>query len=172
MDEPKIVERGPVMLVGMGFYGDPFASSAGWTEENEIGRLWDRFVAYLEEHADGIQHATNPRERYEVHISHTETPAKGHYEVFVGIEVAQLENVPVQLVAKAIPAGEYVHVTLHGAEITSDWAFDIYGEWLPAAGYEAEGSYMFQVYDERFKGVERLEESVLEAYLPVHPRTG
>jgi len=43
--EPTIVERNQITLVGFGFFGDPFAASGGWMEENEIGRLWNRFVA-------------------------------------------------------------------------------------------------------------------------------
>ena len=41
--EPRIVESERIILVGFSFFGDPFALSAGWTEENEIGRLWQRF---------------------------------------------------------------------------------------------------------------------------------
>ena len=36
--EPTILERGPTMLAGMVFYGDPFAGGEGWSQENEIGR--------------------------------------------------------------------------------------------------------------------------------------
>ena len=47
--EPQIVEKPQMMLLGLSFFGDPFSLSAGWTEENEIGRLWKRFMAYLAE---------------------------------------------------------------------------------------------------------------------------
>ena len=45
--QPKIIRADQIMLVGMSFYGDPFETSAGWMEENQIGRLWQRFMAYL-----------------------------------------------------------------------------------------------------------------------------
>jgi len=40
--QPTFVERDQIILVGFGFLGDPFATSGGWTEENEIGRLKQR----------------------------------------------------------------------------------------------------------------------------------
>jgi hypothetical protein len=48
--EPRIIEKDQIILVGFSFFGDPFATSAGWTEENEIGRVWQRLMAYLEIH--------------------------------------------------------------------------------------------------------------------------
>jgi predicted transcriptional regulator YdeE len=38
---------------------------------------------------------------------------------------------------------------------------------LPDAGYEMTGDYSFQRYDERFKGMDRIAESVLDVYIPV-----
>lgn len=117
--EPTIVERNQIMLVGFSFLGDPFAASGGWTEENEIGRLWNRFVAYVTHHGDRIKHIKDPEVGYEVHITHEETTAKGHYEVFVGVEVAHLEDVPVELSVKILPPTQYAVFTLKGEQITS-----------------------------------------------------
>ena len=36
--QPEIIERGPTMLAGMVFYGDPFAGGEGWSSENEYGK--------------------------------------------------------------------------------------------------------------------------------------
>ena len=84
--EPKIVEHDEMLLLGFSFFGDPFRSSAGWTEENEIGRLWQRFMAYLAEHRQRIKNVKPEEVAYEVHIQHEETPRTGEYEVFVGVE--------------------------------------------------------------------------------------
>ena len=40
-------------------------------------------------------------------------------------------------------------------------------DWLAQSGYQRAFPYGFQRYDERFKGVDELEGSVLEVYLPV-----
>jgi AraC family transcriptional regulator len=165
--ESRIVEREQIILVGFSFYGDPFAESGGWTEENEIGRLWSRFEAYLADHRDSIRHLKSETTAYEVHVEGTETASKGHREVFVGMEVEKLEDVPVELLVKVLPAVTYAVFTLQGEQITSDWPRVIYDEWLPGAGYQSAYDYLIELYDERFKGVDNLAESVLEVYVPV-----
>jgi predicted transcriptional regulator YdeE len=167
--EPKIVRREQVYLIGFSFFGDPFAASGGWTEENEIGRLWTRFLAYLEQHGSKLPSTACRDTSYELHIEHDETPEKGHYEVFVGIRSPTLEDLPPQLSIKVLPAGEYAAVTLRGPEITSDWAQRIYQEWLPEAGYVQAHGFMFELYDQRFKGLDRLEDSEIDIYVPVCP---
>ncbi len=164
--ETRIVESDRIVLVGFSFFGDPFAASGGWTEENEIGRLWSRFIAYIEQHGERIQ-LVDAMVGYEVHIEHPETAAKGHYEVFVGAKVAQLQDVPVQLLVKVLPPTRYAVFTLVGEEITADWSKHIYAEWMPAAGYQKAHPFMFELYDERFKGIDHLDESIIDIYVPV-----
>jgi predicted transcriptional regulator YdeE len=165
--EPTIVARDQIILVGLSFFGDPFATSGGWTEENEIGRLWDRFMAYGTRHGERIQHVARPEVYNEVHIWNEETAAKGHFEVFVGLEVTRLENVPFELLVKVLPPTRYAVFTLQGEQIVSDWSRTIYHDWLPRSGYQQAYPYMFQLYDQRFKGLEHLDESILDAYIPV-----
>ena len=41
-------------------------------------------------------------------------------------------------------------------------------EWLPDSGYEEAGKFVFEYYDdERFKGMENLEESELDVWVPI-----
>jgi hypothetical protein len=85
--EPRIVNRGQIILVGFSFCGDPFAESGDWTEQNQIGRLWSRFITYLTDHRHRIRHVVNDAVAYEVHVESEEAASKGHREVFVGVEV-------------------------------------------------------------------------------------
>jgi AraC family transcriptional regulator len=165
--QPTIVEKGPITLVGLSFYGDPFSVSGGWTEENEIGRLWVRFERYLSQHPDKIKRAKSREVAFEVHIEHEETSSKGLFEIFVGMEVEKLEDVPVELLVKTLPATQYAVFTLKGMQISSDWGRMIYQDWLPQSGYQLAHPFSFQLYDERFKGLDRLEESALDLYMPV-----
>lgn len=164
--EPKIIDRDAIILVGFSFFGDPFSESGGWTEENEIGRLWSRFMKYFMSNPNRVKHIKDAEVAYEVHIQHAETAQKGHYEVFVGVEVEKLGEIPVELLVKILPPAKYAVFTLEGEQIASDWSMMIY-EWLEDSGYQAAGDYGFQRYDARFKGVDNLAESVLEAYVPV-----
>jgi len=165
--EPTIVEKSQITLVGFSFFGDPFQASAEWTEENEIGRLWKRFITYLMNNPDRIKHVRADRVSYEVQIEHEETASKGNFEVFVGVGVEKLEDVPLEVVVKILPPTRYAVFTLQGEQITSDWPLMIYGEWLPSSGYQAAFNYHFQYYDQRFKGLENLDESVVEIYVPI-----
>ncbi len=165
--EPRIIEKGQIMLVGFSFFGDPFAESGGWTEENEIGRLWNRFMTYLTDHRDRIKHIKDDAFAYEVHVESEETASKGHREIFIGVEVERLD-VPVEMLVKILPPAQYAVFTLKGEQITSDWSKMIW-EWMPGAGYESAYTFSFQLYDQRFKGLDNLEGSELDVYVPVKP---
>jgi AraC family transcriptional regulator len=167
--EPKLVETGQLTLLGFSFFGDPFRLSGGWTEENEIGRLWARFMAFLGEHRSRIRHVTSWDVMVELHVEHPETAQTGEFEVFVGLEVERLEDVPVELTCKVLPATTYARFTLRGEQITSDWNKWM-SEWMSNAGYRRAYPYGYQRYGERFKGMERVEESVLDVYVPVEKK--
>lgn len=164
--ETKVIEKDQIILVGFSFFGDPFAESAGWTEENEIGRLWSRFETFLIDRRNSINHLKSAAVAYEVHVESAETASKGHREVFVGMEVEKLEDVPFEMLVKILPPATYVVFTLKGEQIVSDWSRMIQ-EWMLEAGYESAHTYGIQRYDERFKGVDNLAESQIEVYVPV-----
>jgi AraC family transcriptional regulator len=165
--EPTMVEKGQMILLGFSFFGDPFEVSGDWTEENEIGRLWNRLMTYLASHRHRIKHVKSDAVFYEVHVEHEETMLTGEFEVFVGLEVEKLEDVPVEMSVKLFPATTYAVFTLQGAQITSDWSRMIGAEWMPRSGYQRAHAFGFQRYDERFKGLERIDESILDVYVPV-----
>lgn len=168
--EPAIVEAKQRILVGFSFFGDPFKLSGGWEEENEIGRTWKRFETFLGKHRSSIKHVVSDAIGYEVHVYHEETLRTGEFEVFVGWEVERLEDVPLALSVKVLPPATYAVFTLRGEQIVSDWPMMIFAEWLPEAGYEGEHSHSVQRYDERFKGLDRVDESVLEVHIPLKSR--
>jgi predicted transcriptional regulator YdeE len=58
---------------------------------------------------------------------------------------------------------------LKGHEIVSDWTKGMQN-WMAQAGYESAYRYGFELYDHRFKGMDRIDESELDAYIPVKKR--
>ena len=164
--EPQLIDKDQIILVGFSFFGDPFKLSGGWTEENEIGRLWKRFMAYLEEDGQQMQHVHAGGGFYELHIDQPEMERSGEYEVFVGLEVDRLEAVPVRLSIKILPSTKYAVFTLAGQQIVADWSKEM-GDWLARSGYQRAYAYGFQYYDERFKSMQQLDESVLDVYVPI-----
>jgi len=160
---PKIVTAKEWLVVGMSFYGDPFSQASGWSEDNEIGLLWKRFMAF---DFARIKHRTAPDAFLEIHIETQETAAKGIFEVFVGAQVDKLEDVPVECVVKVLPAAQYAVFTLEGQQIVSDWS-NMLRDWMVSSGYVRSHKYFIQSYDSRFKGMDRIDESVLDAYIPI-----
>ncbi len=63
---------------------------------------------------------------YEVHIGSDQMNETGEYEVFTGIQVETLENIPIECVGKVFPSTQYAEFTLVGEEIVSDWTRWIY----------------------------------------------
>ena len=163
----KIIEKNQIILSGFSFFGDPFSISGEWTEDNEIGRLWKRFMNYMANHGNRIKNIKNDKVMYEVHVENEETTSKGNFDVFVGLEVEKLEDVPVETVIKILPPTKYAVFTLEGQQISSDWHRMIYNEWMPGSGYQKAYKYLIQFYDQRFKGLENIDESVLDVYVPV-----
>lgn len=165
--EPRIVEKGEIILAGMVFYGDPFKTGAGWTSENEIGKLWGRFSTFMDNKGESVKHIIDPEVGYEVHIEPEEYAETKNFYVMVGIQVGKIDGLPLELSAKVLPATKYAVFTLKGKEITSDWATEIYHKWLPASGYQEAHKFTVECYDgERFKGTEN-PESELDIYVPI-----
>ena len=170
--QPKISDTRQIILMGMSFYGDPFDTHSGWDEENHIGRLYKRFMGYLSQHPEAVQKHSQCHAMYEVHIYNDETQEKGVFEVFVGMECCEedITDVPVELSVKVLPSTQYAIFTFSGEQINSDWE-KVLQTWLAASDYRTSYSYNFQYYDERFKGLDHLGESVLDVYIPIEKAT-
>ena len=164
--EHKIVQSGEIMIAGMVFYGDPFAVGGGWSEGNEIGKLWTRFNAFWDKHQAAIRHVV-ANAGYEVHVEPEEYAETKSFYVMVGVEIAEIEALPLELSVKVLPAGAYARFTLHGAEITSNWPAEIYEKWLPGSGYQERAKFTVERYDgDRFKGMDD-PESELDVLVPI-----
>ncbi len=165
--KPVLTDKKEILLAGYSFYGDPFNTGASWTEENEIGRLWSRFMAYFMKHRTEIESLMSGKEWYELHLLHEDTAERGEYEVFIGFRVESCDTLPLPFVLKRLPATRYAVYTVKGDEIMSDKAETMHREWLQEHDFETAHPYSFQFYDERFKGMDKIRESVLDVYFPI-----
>lgn len=165
--QPIIIDQKQITLLGMSFYGDPFDKHAGWDEDNQIGLLWKRLMGFLGEN-QSFKTLLHSDAFYELHIYSEETNTKGLFEVFVGVEFncEGLNTVPPQLSIKNLPITQYAVFTFVGDQISSDWEKTMQ-DWLSTSDYQSSGTYGFQFYDERFKGVDNLAESTLDVYIPI-----
>jgi predicted transcriptional regulator YdeE len=163
--ETKLVSLHPLLLGGLCFYGDPISAKGGWDSENEIGKTWSRFSEFLRENPDR-PYSSHGGTMYEIHIYGIETRSKGYFEVFVGEEV-NTAQLPIALSTKFIPASDYLKITLNGNEITGDWWHELDTKIMPSSGSKRNFAYLIQAYDEKFKGMDKIEDSILDVYIPV-----
>jgi hypothetical protein len=161
----ELVHLNCLLLGGVSFYGDPFSRKGGWDSENEIGKTWNRFMDHITENSERPYSCNEPY-WYEIHLYGSETAAKGYFEVFVG-EKVNTAKLPFSLSSKFFPESDYLKVTLCGQEITSDWWQTLDEAIIPEYGVRRNASFMIQAYDERFKGMDHLDDSVLDAYIPL-----
>lgn len=170
--EPKILEKSEMTLAGMSYFGP--IGGEGWSHENQIGKLWQRFNSFCETKWSLIEdHVINPKVGYEVSVwNDQEFEETKSVFVYVGVEVEGLEELPLELVFKVLPASTYAKLTPKGKRITT-WENGFYQGWLPKSGYQLASyhDYHFQIQayeDGRFKGLgEQLEESEIDVYVPV-----
>ncbi len=161
---PKIIEKKGIALVGMDFFGRPFEKAPGWSVHNEVGLLWQRFIAFFDRNKDKIRGMVSDS-GYEVWVEF-EGEKESHY-VFVGVEVERLEDLPVELVGKTLPSARYALFILTLDELRAGGIGKVYSQWLPEAGLEPMGNFMFEYYDcQRFKGMED-PKSEIDIYVPI-----
>ena len=163
---PRVVNKEEMLLAGYSFFGDPFTSSGAWTEENEIGKLWKRFMAFYTQRPDEIPPTAVQGIGYEAHIWNQDIVETGHYEVFVGMAVAGISDIPVDFSIKIIPSMRFAVFTLSGELIAEDLSTRMQ-TWLKADGLRQTGNFIYNVYDERYKGTDKLAESEIDVYVPV-----
>ncbi len=113
-----------------------------------------------------------PELSYEIQIwNEDELVESGLMSIFVGLEVDDLENIPLKLVGKVLPSSKYISFTLTGEEI-KDWEDLILQEWLPESDYwlrsfEEQIFHVQCFHEEKFKGIENIEDSQLRVLIPV-----
>nr|AAU85412.1 uncharacterized protein conserved in bacteria [uncultured archaeon GZfos12E1]QNO53895.1 hypothetical protein LBDBNMAG_00030 [Methanosarcinales archaeon ANME-1 ERB6] len=165
----EIVERDmPLKLIGCVYYGDPFHSKGEWSVENEIGLLWKRFMNLCEKHGDIIErHGANKNIAYEIHIQPKDYKETKKFYVYVGVEVTELAEMPLEMCGKVFPATMYAIFTFKGKDMFRGGEY-IWQEWLPnSENYEEAYPYFIQAYDKmRFHGLDN-EKSEIDYYIPI-----
>lgn len=165
--ENKTIERNEIKLVGKSHFGS--LKGEGWSEANSIGQTWQRFVEFKQANENLIESKkVNKDETYEVHAwNDEEFESKGCFKLFVGVEVNDFEGIPLDLDRLVLPASKYVILTRKGKEIFKTQTDNI----LPRKENprNKSGNYMWeiQLYTDSFKGMDKIEESELDFYVPI-----
>ena len=167
--EVEIIEREAMKLAGVSYYGP--MKGEGWTQENPIGQLWMRFIEFWNDKAYLLEgQMINKDVHYEIHIWNQELWDKtGNFEVFVGVEMKKLKDMPPELDGKVLPKTRYAKLTVKGEEIKtweSKLAEVLPGDKYPQAKFNGM-EYLIQCYDDRFKGLDKMDESEMDILVPL-----
>ena len=73
---PKFVEKGDIILAGMDFSGNPFTKAGGWSKQNEIGKLWQRFMSFCKKNEGKIKWVSDGGYKVWIDLGEPEPPQK------------------------------------------------------------------------------------------------
>ncbi len=170
----EIIEhKVPMKLLGCIFYGNPFLSAKGWDTENEIGQTWKRFMGLYKKYEDIIvNNIVNKKTAYEVHIRPDDYKLTKKFYVFIGTEVKEAKDTPLEMDIKILPPTLYASFTFRGEGMIKAGEF-IWGNWLPKSKeYEEAYPYFIQLYEEsRFLGLDN-PESEIDYLVPIKIKKG
>ncbi|MFX0050026.1 MAG: GyrI-like domain-containing protein [Candidatus Hodarchaeota archaeon] len=165
--EPTILEDKIFKFLGCVFYGDPFHEAVEWSYENEIGKLWFRFMELHKKYFSLLKKISlDSNIAYELHLEPEEYMETRNYFILVGVEIDNIEEVPLEMFVKILPKTKYVFFTT-----TLENKFErggyIYKKWLPENNYEQAFPYVIQLYDNRrYKGLED-PSSEIDWFIPI-----
>lgn len=152
--EPRIIDRPEFCVAGVVVYGN--------SESGLFLKAWDMYMRMQKKLL-----LKNPDVGYGVEFYTEEFFKDRNFFYMACQEVADLSQIPADMVGKTIPANKYAVFTSKGTvkELSENFQY-IYHEWLPKAKYEIAGSYDFELYDKRFKGAED-PNSEIDIYIPI-----
>jgi AraC family transcriptional regulator len=153
--EPVIVDKSEMTLVGMVTYGQT---------KNEIVKIWERFDAQIHRVKNASLEA-----RYALIIWNDETEQTGNENIFVGVQVEQVEDLPKEMFVKVLPASQYAKITVKASELDTIWGL-VFGEWLPASNYQDKG-YIVESYPADRYDDDNLDDSEIDVFIPIRMRT-
>lgn len=155
--EPRIVEMDALSLVGMSCYTNNL--------NREITQLWELFMPRM----DSIPRALSSGRSIGVEFYPAQYAETAMWFYMAAREVTDLSEIPVDMVAKVIPASTYAVFVHRGPLEKLPETFQHgYRTWLPASPYEAAAWFDLELYDERFKG--SAEDSEIDVCIPVRKR--
>ncbi|MFX1274471.1 MAG: GyrI-like domain-containing protein [Promethearchaeota archaeon] len=167
MIEPELVENRIFKLLGCVFYGDPFHSKPGWTKGNEIWLLWERFGNLSRKYSALLSKVAKDLDTgYEIHIEPEEYKTTKNYYVFVGFEIEEFLEIPLEMYFKSFPKINYVKFSTKMKSKENLGGY-IYREWMPKNNFKQAFPYVIESYNsKRFKSVDD-PESEIDWYIPI-----
>lgn len=150
--KPRIVSKDPLKLVGMAYHG-----YHGDVQFRDVAALWQRFISRSSTIA-------NAKGEGAYGVCFDDKGEDQPFSYIACIEVDSLEDIPIEMVGKTLPANDYAVFTLRGIGNIGKTYQYAYGTWLPNSDYVLAGDYDFEYYGPQFKDDA---ESEMEIWIPV-----
>jgi predicted transcriptional regulator YdeE len=143
--EPTRLKLPDLKLVGTCAFADFFSNN----QHTLFGETWERFLKHIGE----IKNRANPTQMFGIELYPQEFPTDRRWYYMAAVEVTDLASPqPRDMVARFIPAAEYLRFTVAGPVTEIGPAMRIIcDQWLPKTNLKR-GHYDLEFYDERFKG--------------------
>lgn len=153
--EPKLVNLKDMKLVGIPFYYN-------LSMKNDLSDPWSLLMQNL----SLIPHIQKPERYYQMQYWFPNQDSDSTY-FFIAVEVGKIESIPIQFIAKTIPAGTYLKFRHKGRSNKVGYTYQyIYEEWLPNSDYRLSEHFNFEYYGEECLDPYD-EESVSDIYIPL-----
>ena len=155
LQEPQILTKKRFKLIGCIFFGDPFHQAKEWSYENEIGKLWSRFMSLTKKYGSLLQKISpDPFIGYELHLEPEEFMKTNQYYIMVGIETREIDQIPLEFFSKSLPATDYLEFTTQMANKNAQGSY-IFQKWMPKNKIKQRYPFIIQRYDsKRYRGLE------------------
>jgi AraC family transcriptional regulator len=150
MQEPKIVSRPALTIVGMKYRGK--------NEHDEIYDMWQAFIPK----AAAITHRITRFVAYGAMDNRDQE--SGEFDYLAGFEVDSPDDMPEGMVCWEIPATRYAVFACTLSTIGQAFN-DAYQTWLPQSGYERACGPEFEFYDKDYNPAD--EHSTMYVYIPI-----
>lgn len=152
---PRFESAPKMFCIGITYYGN--------NDQGQIPKLWDTYGKMFRQ----IKNCVEPWRCAGVETYEPDFDSTGKWFYTAAAIVTSLDEIPVGLVGKIIPASDYAVFTIQGKlDKLGDTIKSIYKEWLPQSGKTIAAPYDLEMYDARFKGPQS-DESVMEMWLPI-----
>ncbi len=154
--QPNIIQFPRMMVIGVPYFGN--------ASNGAFGKVWGRLGPLLQQ----VPNQKMPKTMLGVEAYTDDMQTSGQWFYLAGVEVSSLDEVPVQLDAKVIPAHSYAvfdHVGRLPGTLAETFAY-AYKTWLPQSGYQQAAPFDLERYDARYLGNDN-PASVVQVCIPV-----
>jgi AraC family transcriptional regulator len=140
-EPPLIIQKDALLLAGVAYHGD--------NSDGKLAHLWQAFSTNI----DRIPRRVSPQQTYGLWLYPDEFKTSRDFDYLAALEVQSLSDIPEGMAGRRVAPKTYVLFEHHGPiQIIRQTYIYAYGDWLPSSGYQLDGQFDLEYYDERFIG--------------------